>query len=144
MWLHPGNKLPECLLLCNIYPFKRTPLSWYFLCLILDSFEFKQAKPVRSSKRRIQEMRCGSWPGSLHAVCNIGGFYGFAHRHWEHLACAVWVDQIEIPGRWLPRTHTALALGCFLPCSCKHLWPSFAKLLISAVVGGGGEHAVAL
>lgn len=89
-------------------------------------------------------MRCGSWPGSLHAVCNIGGFYGFAHRRWEHPACAVWVDRIEIPGRQLPRTHAALARGCFLPCSCKHLWPSFAKLLLSAVVGGGGEHAVAL
>jgi len=35
----------------------------------------------------------------------------------------------------------SLGTGCFLPCSCKMLPPSFAKLLIPAVVGGGGQHA---
>lgn len=144
VWLHPGNKLPEYPFLCNIYLFKTTPLSWYFLCLILDLFESNQAKPIPSSKRRVPEMRCGGWPGSLHALWNVGGLDRCAYRGWEHLACSVWVEQTEIPRRQLPRTHAAFALGCFLPCSCNHLWLSFAKLLITAVVGGGGQYAVAL
>lgn len=141
--LHPGNKISEYLLPCNICLFERTPLSCYIPCFIPDSFELNQDT---FSFEREKNTRNEMWQLARTIACmyNVGGLCGSASRGWEHLACSVWGNHAEIPNRQLPWAYTAWALGCSLPCSYEHFWPPFTKLPIPGALAGGEQHAAAL